>query len=167
MSEKVIFNISFKKMKLLLLQFEKKIVNTPTHQIFWMDLASKYLPGFFVDIKDKDKQFPISLANTHDILNKEGQEWRIRKRHNSSFQRVIIKNLTNSCGLFKAKALLTSDCTTKLDLTNIFQSLMTKFKSYRIIGGLLYFENLHIICKVAYYQYKVCLNESGKERCQQ
>ena len=39
-----------------------------------MDLASKYLPGFFVDIKDKDKQFPICSANTHDILNKEGQE---------------------------------------------------------------------------------------------
>ena len=89
------------------------------------------------------------------------------KEHNLSFHRVIIKNLTNSCGLFKAKALLTSHCTPKLDLTNIFQILMTKFKSYRIIGGLSYFENLHIICKVAYYQYKVCLNESGKERCQQ
>ena len=59
------------------------------------------------------------------------------KEHNLSFHRVIIKNLTNSCGLFKASALLTSDCTPKLELTNIFQIFMKKnYLGYRIIRGL-------------------------------
>ena len=59
------------------------------------------------------------------------------KEHNLSFHRVIINNLTNSCGLFKASALLTSDCTLKLELTNIFQIFMKKnYLCYHMIEGL-------------------------------